>query len=377
MTPPPSVRRLLSLGALLGLAAGAAAVAAAQSTPPARPLPSDFKNWQTVPVAEGIYAFIAPDGVTPIVSGNSTVIIGDSGVVVVDAGQFPSVARAQIAAIRKLTPKPVRWVVNTHWHPDHWLGNGEYAAAFPGVSFIATRTTREMALTKALPFITPAYAQSALDMVTKMLADPKHPDGSPWTQGEMQYYSIALPQFQEYLPELKSVKPVAPNVLFTDSLTLVLGAREVRVMFLGRANTGGDAVVYVPDAKVLMTGDLVVHPYPYAIGSYIGEWIETMKRLEAIDAAVIVPGHGAVERDKSYLMMVSRLLESLQSQVSAAQKAGLTLEETRKKVDFSAMRTEFCGTDTWCTFGFDGVFVRPGVGRAYREAKEGPLKDED
>ncbi|HUO52144.1 MAG TPA: MBL fold metallo-hydrolase, partial [Gemmatimonadaceae bacterium] len=290
---------------------------------------------------------------------------------------FPSVARAQIAAIRKLTPKPVRYVVNTHWHPDHWLGNAAYAAAYPGVSFIATRTTREMALTKAMPFIDTTYATRTLDVVTKMVAGGKHQDGTPYTAAERQYYEYALPQFKEYAAELATVHPVVPDLLFSDTLTVMLGKREVRVMFLGRANTGGDAVVYVPDAKVLITGDLVVHPYPYAIGSFIGEWIDVMKRLEAIDAAVIVPGHGAVEHDGRYLQMVTALLESLRTQVGAAAQQGLTLAETRKRVDFGAFRTQFCGDDSWCRFGFDGVFVGPGVARAYREAKEGRLADEN
>lgn len=371
MTRNPVVRWLL------GLSFAFAAVAHSQGATHVPPMPSDFKNWQTVKIAEGIYAFVAPDGVTPLVSGNSTVIIGDSSVMVVDAGQFPSVARAQIAAIRKLTPKPVRYLVNTHWHPDHWLGNAAYAAAFPGIAIIATRNTREMARTKALQFIDPKQPAQMLETVNKMLANGKNPDSTPYTPSQLQYYQYAVPQLKEYGPELTGLTPVLPNLLFTDTLTVFLGTREVRVMFLGRANTGGDAVVYVPDAKALMTGDLVVHPYPYAIGSFIGEWIEAMKKLEAIDAVVIVPGHGAVELDQRYLLMVSTALEALQAQVSASQKAGLTLAEARKKLDFAAIRTEFCGEDTWCIFGFDGVFLGPGVGRAYREAKEGRLNDEN
>jgi glyoxylase-like metal-dependent hydrolase (beta-lactamase superfamily II) len=155
-----------------------------------------------------------------------------------------------------------------------------------------------------------------------------------------------------------------------------LGKREVRVMFLGRANTGGDAVIYVPDAKVLLTGDIVVSPYPYGIGSYIGEWIDVMKKLEAIDAVTIVPGHGAVEHDGHYLALLSRLLESLQMQAHTAVTQGLTLEQARKQIDLKSFQKELCGDDSWCSFGFNGVFVGPAVERAYREAKEGKLKSE-
>jgi cyclase len=367
-------RRAAAVVAAIALIARSADAQSAKR-PPA--MPSDFANWSTEQVAPGIYAFIAPDGVTPIVSGNSTVIIGDSAVAVVDAGQFPAVARAQIAAIRSLTNKPVRYLINSHWHPDHWVGNAEYAKAFPGIAIISTRATREMAMTKALPFLQAKYREDAADFVSKMLASGQRPDSTPLSPEELQYYRYALPQLTELGRELEGFTPVPPNVLFSDTLTLLLGGRDVRVMFLGRANTGGDAITYVPDARALITGDLVVHPYPYAIGSFIGEWIEAMKKLEAIDAAVIIPGHGAVERDKSYLMLVSKGLEQLHAQASAAQKQGLTLADARKKADFSALRAEMCGNDSWCQFGFNGVFVGPGFARAYREAKDGKLRDEE
>ena len=356
---------------------GSVLTAGAQGNRGVPPMPSDFANWKTVQVGAGIYAFIAPDGVTPIVSGNSVAVIGDSSVLVVDAGQFPSVARAQIAAIRKLTDKPVRFVVNTHWHPDHWLGNAEYAAAFPGVPIVSTRNTYELARTKALPFIDTAYAQQTLKILTGMLAAGKHRDSTPFTATELQYYRYAEPQFNEYLAELRTVKPVMPNMLFTDTLTVFLGKREVRMMFLGRANTGGDAVVYVPDAKVLMTGDIVVSPFPYGIGSFIGEWIDVIAKLQAMNPAVIVPGHGAVQHDGTYLALLSRLLESVRAQTQAAAAKGLTLDETRKQIQLDDFQQELCGTDAWCIFGFRGNFVRPAVGRAYREAKEGKLKDEN
>jgi glyoxylase-like metal-dependent hydrolase (beta-lactamase superfamily II) len=374
MTIHLSFPRAIAAVCAIALASTSAGAQSAKALPA---MPSDFANWKTEQVAPGIYAFIAPDGVTPLVSGNSTVIIGDSAVAVVDAGQFPSVARAQIAALRKLTNKPVRYLINSHWHPDHWVGNAEYAKAFPGIAIISTRVTRELAITKALPFMQRKYRDQTAELVRQRLASGKHADSTPVTPQEAQYYRYAVTQLEELSAELDGFTPVPPNVLFSDTLTLLLGGREVRVMWLGRANTGGDAITYVPDAKVLITGDLVVHPYSYAIGSFIGEWIETMKKLEAIDATVIIPGHGAVEHDKSYLMLVSKGLMQLQTQASALQKQGLSLADARKKADFSALRTELCGDDSWCRFGFDGVFVGPGFARAYREAKDGKLNDED
>ena len=340
------------------------------------PLPSDPANWRTEKTSEGVYAFIAPDGVTPIVSGNTIVIVGDSSVLVVDPGQFPSMARHQIGEIRRLTSRPVRYVVNTHWHPDHWLGNGEYARAFPGVTFIATPHTREQMVSRAVRFITPKYASETRDAVVRMVQGGKRGDGTPYSEIERLYYGAALTQFTAYVAELQSARVTLPELLFRDEVVLSLGGRDAQVKFLGRGNTGGDAVVFLPDSRTLITGDLLVHPFPYGIGSFIGEWIDTMKLLAAIDAGTIIPGHGAVQRDRSYLQQVTELLETLQSQVRAAVRDSLSLADTRTRVDLSQFKARFCGDNVWCQFGFDGNFLRPALARAYQEAREGRLKDE-
>ena len=340
-------------------------------------MPADPASWRMDRLADGVYAWIGPPGVTPIVSGNSVVVIGDDGVLVVDTGQFPSIARAEIAAIRKLTAKPVRFVVTTHWHPDHWLGNGEFAAAWPGAAFVATPNTVALAKSKAMPFVDQKYARDTAASVRPMLAANKSASGAPLTAFHRAYLEVGLAQLDEYGDELATVKPLLPSTTFEDAMTIHLGAREVDVRFLGRGNTGGDAVVWIPDAKVLATGDLVVSPYPYGIGSFIGEWIDTLGRVEAFGATTIVPGHGAVEHDLTYVHTVEELLRAVKSQTDAAVKRGLSLEDTRAAVKLDGYAERLCGDDPWCRFGFTGVFVQPGIGRAYREAKDGPLHDED
>src|SRR5436853_580267 len=84
-----------------------------------------LSSYTTARIAEGVYAFLAPDSKTPLVSGNSVAVIGRDAVLVVDTGHVPAVTRKMIAEIRRLTPAPVRYVVNTHWHFDHVAGNGE------------------------------------------------------------------------------------------------------------------------------------------------------------------------------------------------------------------------------------------------------------
>src|SRR5687767_4641122 len=138
------------------------------------------RDYELVKVADGIHAFIAPEPLTGVVNGNSTVIIGDNGVVVVDTGQFPTLAERQIAEIRKLTDKPVRAIINTHWHWDHSLGNAAYRDAFPGASIISTPFTREFIATYTPGFLQRMTGQGdkLIEQLSAQLKSGKRRDGT-------------------------------------------------------------------------------------------------------------------------------------------------------------------------------------------------------
>jgi glyoxylase-like metal-dependent hydrolase (beta-lactamase superfamily II) len=336
-------------------------------------LPAGMTTYETVKLAEGIVGFIPPENNTAFVSGNSVAIIGDDGVLVVDSGHAPTTTERIISEIKHMTDKPVRFLVNTHWHPDHNAGNGLYKESFPGLQIVSTTATRD-AIENVLPKkeVSPEMA----DIVRKMLKDGNY-NGKPIDEETRKYYETSLPQLEAFVPELKKANHALPTLTFDSRLTIYLGKREVQVMFLGRGNTAGDAVIYVPDSKVLMTGDLVVYPVPYPFGSFFGEWIETMRKLEAIDATVIVPGHGPVMHDKKYIALNIELLEATQAQAADALKRGLTVDQAIKAADFSALRKQFVGDNPERAFGFDQGYVPTAITRAYREAKNGPLHDED
>src|SRR5262245_15684489 len=168
----PMMARAITIHALVfavAIGCGTAARPSAESPPrpvespiPTPAVPADPASWHMERISDGIYAYLGPPGVTPIVSGNSVVIVGDDGVVVVDTGQLPSIARREIDEIRRITDRPVRYVVTTHWHPDHWVGNGEFRRAYPGASFVATANTRAMANNKAQPFVSVSYTRSTI-----------------------------------------------------------------------------------------------------------------------------------------------------------------------------------------------------------------------
>jgi len=118
-----------------------------------------------------------------------------------------------------------------------------------------------------------------------------------------------------------------------------------------------------------MAGDMVVYPTPYSFGSRLQEWPQTLGKLKALGATSLVPGHGPVLRDYAYVDTLIALIEETRTQVRDAVGQGLSLEDTRKKVDLGSYRRKLAGDDYWRQRAFDEFFLDPAVGRAHKEAR--------
>ena len=355
--------RLLALVALL-------------ASPPCAPAQQQPGRFEMVRLAEGVYAAVRSEPLADPVDGNSVVIVNDEDVVVVDSNITPGSARAVIAEIKKITQKTVRYVVNTHWHNDHVTGNAAYREAYPGVDFVAHANTRADTLEIMLPqnkkFL--GDAPKNIAALEERLAKGIKRDGTAMSEKDRQDVRAYIEMFKGYMAEARGYTYVPATVTVEREMVLHRGGgREIRLVHLGRGNTRGDLIVYLPKERVLVTGDLVVNPIPFSFGSYLGEWIETLKKLRAIPADVIVTGHGPVQRDKAYIETVEALLESTLAQARDAVKKGLSLEETRKAVNLDAFKQKLAGDDATRRRAFDSFFISPAVERAYREAKGEPL----
>lgn len=370
------MRRLssLALAALVACASAPAPTPAPTTAPAHRPLADGYDVVQAAP---GVFVFLAHPSNSPIVTGNSIAIVGDDGVLVVDTGQFPALARRMIADLRRLTDQPVRYVVNTHWHNDHVFGNAVYRDAFPGVQIVAHAETlrllqkngpkqAETYRTKVAPFV---------DHLRASLASGKNDDGSPMTDFDRAYVREEIADGAPAVALWKDVELAPPTSTFEDERTILLGKREVKLLHFGRGNTAGDAMVYVPDAKLVATGDVVVAPTPFATGAYITEWGAVLEKTEALGATTIVPGHGPIMRDTRYLDDLRALLAAVDGQTRAAAAAGATVENVHQKVDLSRFRARFAKGDPYLGRAFDRYFAEPAVERVFQEVK-GKLEDE-
>ena len=304
-------------------------------------------------------------------SGNAIAVAGKESVMVVDSGHFPSTTKRIIADIRKSLGKPVRFLLNTHWHNDHWRGNYLYREEFPNVAILSHPSTKRQI--EDVTFFHPGEIMkripSGLRSRREMLETGKRADGTVLDDQAKQFTRDELTDIEVYVQEGSSMKVETPNLTFESEVSLDLGKREVRLWHLGRGNTAGDVVAFVPDASVLMTGDLVVLPTPYSYGSYLGEWIGVLKKLKETGAETIIPGHGPVQHDWKYVETLIGLLQSVLAQVDDAIRQGLSLEETRSKVTLSDYKRLLAGDHQHRENAFLKFFVEPALERAYLELK--------
>lgn len=306
----------LSLGLLSAFGIDESPYAAQTAQPAAALHLEETDDHIITTLAEGVYAIRHKNAVRlGAVCGNTTVVIGARDVLVVDTCLLPSLARADIALIRKWTDKPVRYIVNTHWHGDHSWGNGAYVEAFPGATIIAHRETPALMdgfLNGFLPqnVAFPARAAEALKSGIDY-------DGAPLTDERRRQIEADLPNAALRAEEYRTLVTRLPDVTFERELTLDLGGREVRIQHPGRGNTAGDAIVYLPREGIVAAGDLVVYPTPYLMGGFPSEWSATLRRIAAMQPLVMVPGHGAVLAAGDASDYVARL-EGLLATVSAA-----------------------------------------------------------
>jgi glyoxylase-like metal-dependent hydrolase (beta-lactamase superfamily II) len=329
------------------------------------------QSLEILKIGDGVYAAIYSEFRMDPVEGNTLIVVTSEGVVVFDTGHSADTARRTIAEIRKLTKQPVRFVVNSHWHDDHVFGNQAYEEAFPGVQFVAHRETRADMISQSVPSLKThgvEYWKKMMDGFQERLAKGVTSDDKPLTDAQRTRLTEQARTVREYLPKFEGQRIVLPSVVVDDGLTLHLGGQEIRVLHLGLGNTRGDLVLYLPRDRVVATGDLVVHPTPFAYGSFPAEWIGTLKALRALDATAIVPGHGPLMRDTAYVDLLIELFESLVAQVNDAVRRGLSLDQTRKALDLTRFRERMAEGDAFRRAMFNDSIVRVAVESAYKAA---------
>ena len=308
------------------------------------------QSFDIIKVADGVYAGIGRAGVF----SNGAFIVNKDDVVVVDTHLRPSWARDLIAEIRKVTDKPVRYVVDTHWHPDHVQGNQSYISAFgPSVEYLAQHNTREDIIHKALPSVQESLTQTvpaAIQRIEKALADGKDSQGNSLTADSRGQLERQLALQKGYLEELKQIQITLPTLTFERSLVLHKPDRSIHIYYYGKGHTRGDVVVYLPKEKVLVTGDLLTNGIPFMRDAYPSQWIGVLESLQKLDWNYAIPGHGGVQEGKGQLEKLIAYMKDMVAAVKDAVAKGMSLEDAKKSIDLSKHAASFPSYSTSAAF---------------------------
>jgi glyoxylase-like metal-dependent hydrolase (beta-lactamase superfamily II) len=329
-----------------------------------------------VQVAEGIYVFMTPPYGEVGLDGNSVAILSNEGVLVFDTNGTQAAAEAVLSEIRKLTKKPVKYVVNSHWHWDHWYGTEAYRRAFPDVHVIAHEKTRELMMGPALRFNQPgldAELPGYLGDIAKGVSEGEAATPAPANLARLKS-ELAMGRF--FLEEKRKAKLIFPDVTFSDRLILHLGEREIHILNYGRAVTPGDAFLYLPKEKIVVSGDLLVNPVSFALGVYPTGWLQALEKIDALDADVWVTGHGEPLHDRTLLHATMEVFRALLRQGKDARAKGRDPDQAKEMIlpSLKELRSRMTRDDPGQNDLFAVYLVDWYLHRVYDELS-GPLTD--
>lgn len=331
-----------------------------------------YSHFGVQKVGKGVYALIRKEPASLWFNPNNFFIIGDEYAIVVDSNISSEYTREVLAELRKLTDKPVKYVINTHWHEDHIIGNRVYRDAYPNVQFIGHRSTLTD-LTTIGAANRKGSVQNGGGFIGRLEANIEKGEdfeGRKLTEEEKIGYTSDIAIVSSYLAESTKFDIILPTVLVDDKLELIQGKRTIDVLFLGRAHTGADLVVWLPDEKIAITGDLIVYPVPL-VGStsYPLEYGATLEKLLALKAKTWIPSHGPVMHGDSHIRSMIALMNSIKLQTEASAKRGETLEQMRNSVDLEEFRKIFAGDSQHKSFIFKNYVTLSAVAAAYQHLK--------
>jgi len=351
------MRRLVVVAALCALAATAAGAN-----------PFEYA-WQEL--APGVWAGLRADPFELPQEGNTLLVTTDLGVIVFDAGGSPEMGRAIVEKARAVSDKPITLVILSHWHGDHMRGLQSIVSAFPRVEILAHPHTRDRILetrerwlkrrVSMVPNIRKAV-QQALDAHQDLSGRPLIPEEKAWIEQ-------GLANTDALDSENHATEYVNPTGTFDGALRLYPGGREIDLLWLGRAHTAGDLVLWLPLEKVIATGDIVTAPVPLMPSPYTGDYPGALAAIKALGFATLVPGHGPVERDAQYLDLLLETIRTIGGQMKTLGDQGIPREEAVGRADYSAVEPRFTHGDPFLAHRFEDYVRGPLADAAYVAGK--------
>jgi len=291
-------------------------------------------------VAEGVW-HVSGNGTIHTMS-NAMVLVGEFDTLIVDSHVTPVAARALIDSLSVVTDKPVRYLVNSHYHFDHAHGN----QSFPdGVEIIGHEFTRAKLNGDMGNVLEERTFRSFSDPVPSIVSNLERQVEEESDSGRRAQLQEQLRVQTDYMNAIPEVNPTPPNITLAEKMTLfqvvARGSREIQLLHFGRAHTGGDVVVYLPQERIAFTGDMMLPGLAYMGDGHVDEWPAALEGLKNLNFDAWLPGHGPVMRDKSQISNFQEYLLDLWVKAEGMHSRSAGWEEAAGRLDMTNHSANF------------------------------------
>lgn len=331
------------------------------------PQPGGPDNYlETVKVSDNVYVFKPK---IDWMHGNGVAIIGPDGVFFIDTYHQFNYAQEAIRRLRRITRLPVRYVLNTHWHNDHVMGNAVFKREFP--------ESRIIAHDSAAPYFERVIKRQVADEEASIrdniagldsdVMSGKTSGGLPLSGPLMQFWKWQLREAKEYQRQYQPEKYVPIDITFSDTLTMRWGGQTLRLIHMAqKGHSASDVVVWIPETRMLIAGDLVVGPTPYATYFNSPGMIKAIQALIAMNPSIIVPGHGEVEYDLSYMKLLEQAFTAYRSAAEQAVAGKVPLATAVDSIVFPDIDKRFTDDDPVRQWAYRAFFSRNLIYNTYK-----------
>lgn len=286
---------------------------------------------ETIKVTDSIYVFKPKIDWT---HGNGVAIIGNDGVFFIDTYISPIYALEAISRLKTVTTLPVKYVLNTHWHYDHVIGNYEFKLTFPECKFIMHDSTNHFMKTQVKSIVENDLenTKQGLAQLMKERKEKKTSNGFPITDSMIPFWDLQIKEGEELLANYRPLKLVTADITFNDHLTFQWGSMTLQLRHLKQyAHSEGDVIVWIPQKRLVVTGDIVVGPTPYETQPNAPGMVNALQQIIDMKPSIVIPGHGVVQYDLAYVNLVKEAFTSYLREAEVAVENKIPLKSA---IDF-------------------------------------------
>jgi glyoxylase-like metal-dependent hydrolase (beta-lactamase superfamily II) len=269
------------------------------------------------------------------INSNSAIFVNSTDVLVVDSHSKPSAAASLIAQIKKeVTSKPVRYVVNSHFHWDHTQGNHAYRIAESKIDFIASEPTKQL-----MADLAQVRLKESLAEVPKQIEMLRARASKSRSKEEKAFCEDQIRQLQSYQAELQNYVLELPTITFNKSHAIEDKAHDLRIEYRGHAHTAGDVVVFCPQKRVVATGDMIHGFLPFISDGFPISWPKTIDSVAELGFTQVLPGHGPLHPNREPMTNMRNYIEELTEKVAAGKKAGKSIADLQKTITVASLKS--------------------------------------